>query len=458
MHVFLPSRPTLRNIADGLEKEEKVQKATWFKETGRPTTVYHMPGQLPFDAENRCGQCAFYVSLRRQCRIWWLLNKSYGYGHDRWRRDGASPLSDFEVHKMKNSWRIGPHSSACSKFVDKKKDYVRKALPALCDTCNAELPTLPPKSSMVICKNCRTRYFTLKQVKVKVLTSYEHEFSKRYQELAGVDPSSDLKRLIEERQGSAPSIMERAIYKEHRRPSEDDPDKSPKTVMIFPGDRMLAKDEKLYVFKRRNVESLPLAGSTLIDLGDVVGEEQKGTLESAGMTVRSVSKSNGPGAQDPRRESYDIAPAVERVVRDHPEFLRSMALAMAKSATHATERAGSLARLPSDYIQDFARKQRTLTRRLERLSKGSLLVYEAMVMKEYWSCYHLALDTALQRSRPAQEGAVRQGVRHEPRGPRKGIHGRGRGDKLPPPEEAVQGQVNQRPARSGPQSRRRVPP
>jgi len=37
------------------------------------------------------------------------------------------------------------------------------------------------------------------------------------------------------------------------------------------------------------------------------------------------------------------------------------------------------------------------------LSKGSLPVYEAIIMKEYWSCYHLTLDTVLQRSGPRKK-------------------------------------------------------
>jgi len=404
MHVFLPSRHILRNIAEGLAKEGKVRKATWVKEIGRPTTVYHLPGQLPFDGENRCGQCAFYVPLRRQCRIWWLLNQSYGYRHERWSPDGARPLSGFEIHKMRNAWRIGPHSSACSKFVDKKKDYVRKKLPELCDVCLAELPPTPPKDSMVVCSTCRTRYFMFGRSKVKVLTSYEHEFKKRYQALAGVEPASDIKRMIEERQGSAPSIVEQGIYDEHRRAAVDDPDSAPKTVMLFLGDRMLARKGRLYVFKRRNIESLPLEGSTLIDHGGVVNDEQRGLLESAGMTVRSVTKSssfNNP--EGPQPERFDIAPAVEKVVDAHPEFLRRMALAMAQSAIHGTERAGSLARLSEDDVQVFTRKQKAFIRRLHLVPPTRFLVYEAMIMKEYWNCYYLALKGSLQRFGPRKK-------------------------------------------------------
>ena len=165
-----------------------------------------------------------------------------------------------------------------------------KALPESCDICDGELPISPAKGATVICPNCRTRYFRLRQRNVRVLTSYEHEFKRRYQELAGVEPASDMKRLVEESQGSAASIVEQAIYEKHRHP-DDDPDSEAKTVMVFHDDRMLVKDGRLYVFKRRNVESLPLAGSTLIDQGGVVSEEQRGSLEGAGMTVRSIAKS-----------------------------------------------------------------------------------------------------------------------------------------------------------------------
>ena len=404
MHVFLPSRPILRNIAEGLAIEGRVQRATWVKEIGRPTTVYHLPGRLPFDGENRCGQCTFYVPLRRQCRIWWLLDRSYGSRHDRWARDGASPLSAFEIHKMRNSWRIGPHSSACSKFVDKKKDYTRLALPALCDVCRERLPEAQPKWSMVVCATCRTRYFKLRQGKVKVLTSYEHEFNRRYHELAGVDPASDIKRLIEDRQGSAGSIVESAIFDERRHAGVDDPDSAPKTIMLFPGDRMLARGGRLYVFKRRNVESLPLAGSTIIDHGGVVNEEQRGALESAGTTVRSISKSPEPSnPEGPPPKRYDIAPAVEKVVGEHPEFLRGMALAMVQSSIHATERVGSLAHMSEEDVRAFTRKQRMYARRLERAPPTKFLVYEALTMKEYWNCYYLVLKGALQRFGPRKK-------------------------------------------------------
>jgi hypothetical protein len=403
-HVFLPSRPLLRRIAERLADEGKLQKATWIREIGRPTTVYHLPGLLPFDANNRCGQCAFYVPLRRQCRIWWLLDRSYGSRHQRWARDGTSPLSGFEIHKMRNSWRIGPHSSACSKFVDKKKDHTRLALPALCDVCREGLPETQPKWSMVICATCRTRYFKLRQGNVKVLTSYEHEFERRYHELTGVDPASDIKRLIEDRQGSAGSIVEQAIFDERRQAGVDDPDSAPKTVVLFPGDRMFAREGRLYVFKRRNVESLPLSGSTIIDHGGVVNEEQRGALESAGTTVRSISKSPNPSSPEgPPPKRYDIAPAVEKVVGEYPEFLRRMAIAMAQSSIHATERVGSLARMSEDDVRTFTRKQRMYARRLERVPPTKLLVYEALTMKEYWNCYYLVLKGAFQRFGPRKK-------------------------------------------------------
>jgi hypothetical protein len=290
-----------------------------------------------------------------------------------------------------------------------------------------------------------------------VLTGYEHEFKRRYQELAGVEPASDLKRLVEESQGSTASIVEAAIYDKHRHP-DDDLDSEAKTVMVFAGDRMLAKDGRLYVFKRRNVESLPLAGSTLIDQGGVVSEEQRGSLEGAGMTVRSIAKSAEPSDKGPLAKRYDIAPAVERIARDNPEFLRKLALGMAQSAVHATERVGSIAGLAQSDIQTFTRKQAMLMRRLERVPPGKFLVYEAMIMKEYLDLLFSSTQGSAPEVRPTQEGALREGVRHEPRGESEGLHCDGRGDKLPPPEEALQGEVGQHGARPRLQSGRGIPP
>ena len=403
-HVFLPNLRILRKIADKLVREGKLQTATWVREIGRPTVVYHLQGRLPFEAESRCGQCAFYLSLRRRCRVWWLLDKSYGYRNPRWSRDGARPLSAFEAYKMRNSWRIGPSASACSRFVDKKKDYTRRAFPDVCDICRGELPARPKNGRMVVCGTCRTRYFATRQNKVRVLTAYDHLFKQVYQDLAGVDPSSDIKRLIEDRQGSVPSIVEKAIYDEHRGSHPEDPDSTPKTVMLFPGETMLAKDGRLYIFKRRGVESIPLHGSTVVDHGNVVIEEQRGDLEKAGVAVRSVARPAAPDGQErllPPR--YDIAPAVEKVVTTNPEFQRKMVLAMAQSAVHATKRIGSLVGISDDDIRTFTSPQKLFIRRLLHVPPSRFLVYEAVIMKEYWSCYFLPLKAALQRFGPRKK-------------------------------------------------------
>ena len=74
-----------------------------------------------FDEYHRCGQCAFYISQRRRCRLWWLLDKAFGPGDRRWSKEGLHPLSPFEFYKMRNSWRISPHASACTRFTDKKR-------------------------------------------------------------------------------------------------------------------------------------------------------------------------------------------------------------------------------------------------------------------------------------------------------------------------------------------------
>jgi hypothetical protein len=80
-----------------------------------------------------------------------------------------------------------------------------------------------------------------------------------------------------------------------------------------------------------------------------------------------------------------------------------MSLAMAASAIHATERVGSLAGLQGSIVQASVTRQRLSARRLERTPTGRLLVYEAVIMKEYWNCYHMALETRLQRSGPRKK-------------------------------------------------------
>ena len=42
-------------------------------------------------------------------------------------------------------------------------------------------------------------------------------------------------------------------------------------------------------------------------------------------------------------------------------------------------------------------------RRLERVPPGKFLVYEAMIMKEYWACYFLGLNARLQRFGPRKK-------------------------------------------------------
>ena len=211
--VNLPSKATLRRVAENMVTERRLARSTWFREVGRPSTVYHKPGSDEFAQDNRCGQCAFYVPLRRRCRLWWLLGKAFGTYDPRWSKEGAHPLSEFELYKMRNSWRISPHSSACARFTDKKKDHPRKEVPENCEICSEPLPE--SKSSLIICRKCRTRYATVKR-HVRVLTAYEHEFERSYRDLAGRDSTSDVTRLEEEKQGSTSRVLERIYYDEHR--------------------------------------------------------------------------------------------------------------------------------------------------------------------------------------------------------------------------------------------------
>jgi CRISPR/Cas system-associated endonuclease Cas1 len=402
--VNLPSQAMFRRIAERVVTDGQLARSEWFREVGRPSTVYQKVGLAPFDQEHRCGQCAFYASLRRRCRLWWLLDKAFTTYHPRWTKEGAYPLPPFELYKMKNSWRISPHSSACSRFKDKKKDHSRNDIPESCEVCNEALPE--SRAQLLVCKNCRTRYVRVKR-HVRIFTAYEHEFERNYREIAGRDSASDITRLEEERLASPERAMEQIHYEAHHPAS--DGEEQPKTLMIYPGDRMLVKDGRLYIFKRRNVESVPLTGTTLID-NDVIDEEQLRSLESAGAKIRKVPGLKSAYFEDPKSR-INIAPMVEKVLVESPELARGFAIAMAKSAVHATERIAALPQVPHAEAQSSLAEQRRLLGRLEKSGPNRFLTYEALIMKEYWKCFNLPLRSVFERFGPRKRSRfVRESV------------------------------------------------
>ncbi|MDA4112502.1 MAG: hypothetical protein OK474_00445 [Thaumarchaeota archaeon] len=400
--VNLPSKAVLRRVAERMVEEQRLARSKWFKEVGRPSVGYHKIGFSAFDQYHRCGQCAFYAPLRRRCRLWWLLDRAFGPGDRRWSKEGLHPLSPFEFYKMRNSWRISPHSSACARFTDKKKDHSRKEVPEVCEICNEALPE--SKSILIVCRNCRTLYITVKR-HVRVFTAYEHKFEWNYREIAGRDSTSDVTRLEEERQASPARAMEQIYYDAHR-PTSDGEDQ-PRTLMLYPGDRMLVKDGVLYIFKRRNVEAVPVAGTTLVD-NDVIGGEQLKSLEDAGATIRKLSGPKPP--PEDQKPRFDTSPMVERAVVERPEFARGFALAMARSAIHATERIVALPSTPAE-AQHLIREQRRLFERLEQSGPNGFLTSEALIMKQYWRCFNLPLRSVFERFGPRKRSRfVRESV------------------------------------------------
>ncbi|HEV2137680.1 MAG TPA: hypothetical protein VGR53_02445 [Nitrososphaerales archaeon] len=187
--LLAPTKNQVRRVLDGLVGEGKLQRKSWRREVGRPAQAYSIPARTPFLQQN-CGQCAFYASVRRRCRLWWLVNKRQPFFDDRWKQAG-SPITKFEVHKMRYASRIGPHSSACPRFVDKKRDHLRKAVPEKCEICDEVLPHL--QSVSVTCGNCRTRFVRFRG-KMKVMTAYEHEYNRLYLEITGGDTKVDLEK------------------------------------------------------------------------------------------------------------------------------------------------------------------------------------------------------------------------------------------------------------------------
>lgn len=411
--VSLPSEAILRRLVGRMVTEGKLKTTTWFHEMGRPSTVYYGQDRPPFKEGDRCGQCAFHISVRRQCRLWWLLGKSFGPRDPRWDSRGDHPLNAFELYKMKNAWRISPHSSACMRFVDKKKDYSLKHLPETCDICAQSLPTV--SRNLIFCGKCRSRYFKTKH-SVRVLTSYEHVFQSVYLQLAGRKASSDITRLHEEHLYDTPRILERIDFEKARAPIEEAA-KEQVTLMLFPGDKMLTRNGQLFLLGRRNVESVPLAGCTIVDHG-VLEDEQIAELQTSGAVVRSVAKSMEIRA--PADVRYHMGSLVEKTISTNPELVRTFAVAMAKSAIHATERLGPIGQIPADEIDLMVAEQSRFLTRIEEGLSDRYLSSEALIMRRYWSCYDLALKMRMQRFGPRKKSRfVREHV-NSPTGRAKG--------------------------------------
>ncbi len=184
--LLVPSRQQVRRVLENLIAEGKLERRNWYREVGRPAFAYVQPGRAQF-LERRCGQCAFYASAKRRCNLWWLANQTIPFYYPRWRQVG-SHVTGFEIHKMRYASRIGPHSSACLRFLDKKRNHLRKAIPEQCEICGEAIP--PAVKSAVTCRNCRTRYIRAKE-RVRVMTAYEHEFNRIYHEATGGDAKAD---------------------------------------------------------------------------------------------------------------------------------------------------------------------------------------------------------------------------------------------------------------------------
>jgi len=334
--ALAPSPRLLRQILDELVDESRLEKRTWFREVGRPTFAYYLPGKAPF-IEQRCGQCAFYVSLRTRCRLWWLVNKAHTHYNPRWKEEGSG-VSPFDVHKMKNAWRIGPHSSACTRFLDKKRDHLRKAIPQECEVCGNTLATGKPRF-IVGCPNCGTKYVTCGDG-VKVLTAYEHEFGRLYREVAGTDPAEDLKKWEENQAQRVDRVLERAMH----------------------GEAVLER-------AMHGEATEPPADDAMI--------------EGRPEPLRWLSVRYDQVLQD----------EVDRLAKA-TEITRELSIAMAKSAINATGRIATLVRLDHKLAQPALNLQERYLSSLEHSAPLGFVTYEALIMKQYWHVFDLALKPA----------------------------------------------------------------
>jgi hypothetical protein len=353
VQVFLASPSVIRSARDRLVMNSLLTKHVWYREVGRPAMVYVEPGHdLPFKEGANCGQCAFYDSAKTRCRVWWLASRKHRYYDQRWKQP-ASGVSEFEIHKMRYSLNVGPHSSACLRFVDKKRDHFRKMVPNSCEVCGGPILKTEENKS-VVCRVCGTKYAPMKS-RVKVLTSYEHEFRRLYIRITGSNPDDDL------------------------------------------------RDWKAEVAKRPLVE---LERSLELDSGP---NNSIALGESEPEPTKWVTPTFNPSLQL----------LVDKKAKNG-ETSRMLSLAMVESARNATRRIGLIASLGSDVVNSAIRRQEMYLSLARETPVGKLLTFEAHAMAQYWSCYDLALEPALQWFGPRKRSRFVAEYVEDPGGRAKG--------------------------------------
>lgn len=187
LRLLSPSRKQIRRVLGSLVSLGKLERATWYRELGRPAFAYSLPGKQPF-LKNQCGRCAFYISSKRRCSLWHLANQTAVFFHPRW-RGANSKVTEFEIHKMRYASKVGPHSSGCLRFVDKKRDHLRKSIPARCEICGMDVQQAKPSAT---CQTCGTVYVKRWDGKIRVKTAYKHDFDRIYRDATGGDSKADL--------------------------------------------------------------------------------------------------------------------------------------------------------------------------------------------------------------------------------------------------------------------------
>jgi predicted nucleic acid-binding Zn-ribbon protein len=399
--VALPRESDLRSAVERLVAQERLRTLRWVRETGRPVAVYYRRETPPrLDAHHACGQCALYVSLRRRCELWWTIARSIGARDPRWQKDGEHPLSPFELHRMTNSWRVGPRSSACVRFIDKKRDHTAKTPPERCEICGEHLDT-PSERRRTACPNCGTAYFADgKKKRIRVATAYRHEFRRNYRELTGRDPQPDLERIKGQQADSLSVQMERIMYEAHRNETVE----GPKTVVFFPGDVLTVEDGTAILPKRRRTDAIPLEKAVVIDQGGL-DPAQRESLESLGVVVKTLPMTGIPQSVAAPAPTYDVRESVEKLVGEESEIVRAFAVAMDWSAAIATRRLVALqTSCPPNVLAAPMNGQIRLAEQSRFVveQRGPLNT-EAQIMKTYWKCFDWVLKLADARFGPRKK-------------------------------------------------------
>jgi hypothetical protein len=363
-----PSRGIARRLLEKMVRDRTLTRSAYNRGNHGHTFVYHVRGSANAADifENKCGNCAFYTSVARRCRLWWSLSR-FNAREVYSRKDELSVVAKDKLANANIA--IGPKATACDFFAPKKRDFPLTKARELCQCCGKDIET--PVAKLVRCANCGTTY---KPLSTKILVSYNYEqiFRDRYFEISGVHPPN--RALL---------LPEQEYYG-----NTDSRD----LIVFYPHETIRLGTDGIYVEREEG-------GSTVQPYEKIYQVVDYGALRPDAITelerrgTRVVRKTLQPGGGDslvglyPSDRFVDNLRLLGQDSRFRKRFLESLMLSVIIATKRVADRGGrQLHVLVNRQLLEY---RRMVTE--EEMTISRALAYEARVNNLYWSAYKAML-------------------------------------------------------------------